>query len=63
MITRLWNLVQLSIYSTRGLFHKYFVATKYRGICQFLDMSESPSLMQLYSCSSKFKYICKYSSK
>ena len=29
-ITRLWNLVQLSIYSTRALFRKYFVAMKFR---------------------------------
>ena len=30
MLTRLWNLVQLSIYSTSALFPKYFVAMKYR---------------------------------
>jgi len=35
IIIRLWNLVQLSIYSTRAYFHKYFVAMKYRWICQF----------------------------
>ena len=29
-ITRLWNLVQLSIYFTRALFPKYFVAMKLR---------------------------------
>ena len=29
-ITRLCNLVQLSIYSTRALFRKYFVAMKFR---------------------------------
>ena len=29
MITRLWNLVQLSIYSTRALFHKYCVTMGY----------------------------------
>ena len=27
---RLWDLVWLSIYSTRALFHRYFVAMKYR---------------------------------
>jgi len=30
MITRLWDQVQLSMYSIRALFHKYFVAMKYR---------------------------------
>ena len=30
MITRLWDLVQLSIYSLKAFFHKYFVAMKYR---------------------------------
>ena len=29
MITRLKNSVQMSIFSTRALFHKYFVAMKY----------------------------------
>jgi len=28
--------VQLSIYSSRALFHKYFVAMKYRLICIYL---------------------------
>jgi len=30
MITRVQDQVQLSIYSTRALFHKYLVAMKYR---------------------------------
>ena len=30
MITRLKNSVQMSIFSTRALFHKYLVAMKYR---------------------------------
>jgi len=30
MITRLHDIIELSIYSTRALFHKYFVAMKYR---------------------------------
>ena len=34
--------VQLSLYSTRALFHKYFVAIKYRWICIFFVLSESP---------------------
>jgi len=37
MITRLWNLVQFSIYSTRTLFYKYCVAMKYRWICIYFD--------------------------
>ena len=45
MITMLWNLVQLSIYYTMAFFHKYVVAMKYRWICQFLFLSESPPLM------------------
>jgi len=41
MITCLWHWVQLSIYSIRALFHKYFVAMKYRRICQFLVKRKS----------------------
>ena len=44
MITRLWNLVQLSILCTRALFHKYFVAMKYRWKCQFLALSKNSPL-------------------
>ena len=33
MITRLQDWVQLSLYSTKALMHKYFVAEKYRWIC------------------------------
>ena len=37
----------MSIYSTRALFHKYFVAMKYRGICFFVFiLSKSPSLTE-----------------
>jgi len=35
MITKLYDQVQLSIYSTKALFHKYSVALKYRWICVF----------------------------
>ena len=42
--TRLLDRGQLSIYSTRALFHKYLVAMKYRWISKFLILSESPSL-------------------
>ena len=47
VVTRLWNLVQLYmyIYSTRALFCRCFVVMKYRWICQFLALSESPPLM------------------
>ena len=44
---KLWNLVQLSIYSTRALFCKYFVAMKYRWICKFLVLSKSSPLRLL----------------
>ena len=45
MITRLKGLVRLSIYFTRALFHKYIVTMKYRWICIFFILSNSPSLM------------------
>jgi len=41
MITRLLNRVQLSVYSTLVLFHKYFVGMKNRGICKYIVLSES----------------------
>jgi len=44
MIIRLLDSIQLSKYSTRALFHKYFVVMKYRSICQFWVLSESPPL-------------------
>ena len=44
MITRLKDLVQLSISSTNGLFYTFIVAMKYRWIYKFLIVSESPSL-------------------
>ena len=34
----------MSIYFIKALFHKYVVAMKYRLICKFLILSESPSL-------------------
>jgi len=48
MITRLGNLVQLSIYSTRASFHKYVVAMKYRQMCKCFILSKSPSLNEFY---------------
>ena len=56
MITRLYDRVQLSIYSTRALFYKYFVAMMYTRIFIFGNLSKSPhsiqsclSLLDLYS--------------
>jgi len=44
MITRIYDWVKLSIYSTRTLFRKYLVAMKYRRLCIFFILSESPLL-------------------
>ena len=44
MITRLKDLVQLSISSTNAIFYKFIVAMKYRWIYKFMIVSESPSL-------------------
>ena len=50
MIVRINNRVQLSIYSTSSLFHKYCVVImKYRWICKFLILSECPSLSETLS--------------
>ena len=50
MIVRINNRVQLSIYSTSALFHKYCVVImKYRWICKFLILSECPSLSETLS--------------
>ena len=55
-----YAMILSSVYSTRTLFHKYFVAMKSKWICKFLIVSESPSLKvikipiqkeeQLYKC-------------
>ena len=47
MITRLRYLVQLSIYYTRALVHKYCVAMKYRWICVLLVLGENPTLIEM----------------
>ena len=47
MMSRLLYRVQLSIYSTRALFHKNLVAMENRLICKFLILSESPSLREV----------------
>ena len=46
--------VQLSISSTRALFHKYCVAMKYRWICKFLILNESPPLRIILSREDNF---------
>ena len=48
MITRLYYRVPLSIHSTQALFHKYFVAMRYRWICNFLILCESQSIKSIY---------------
>ena len=49
MIIKIKDQIQLSIYSTRALFHKYFVALNHRWICIFYIVRESPSLILFLS--------------
>jgi len=39
-----YDRVQLSIYSTRALFHKYCVTMKYTRMCKCLILSERPQV-------------------
>jgi len=48
MITRLWDQVQLSLYSTRALFQKYFVVMKYRRICKIYNFERKSIFKHIY---------------
>ena len=48
MIARLYDRVQLSIYSTRAVVHKYFVAMRYRWIWLFLIFERKSIFNKIY---------------